>query len=337
MPEPQLTALPQIPDQARHWGQLYVSARSLAIAEYAANHQELVVVIVPGMHELVQLEAEIRFYADPALPLTTFTDWETLPYDLISPHQDIISERIRSLYLLPQTHRGILLVAASGLMQRLTPRSFLEQYALIIKAGDRLTPEDFRERLVDGGYRHVTQVEEHGEFAVRGSIIDLFPMASSKPFRVDFFDDEIDSIRAFDPETQLTVEKHEQLELLPAHEFPLNADGIKKFRHSFRNTFDAASKNCSLYRSVSDGNAPAGIEYYTPLFFEHMATLFDYLPEQCHFLQLEGSRPAMENFWQSVQDRYEERRHDIERPILPPPDLYNPPEQTLAELQRHRL
>ncbi len=329
--------LPSPPKQASNWGQLYGSARALAITEYATQCEELVVVVVPGMHELVQLEADIRFYAPSKLPITTFIDWETLPYDLISPHQDIISERIRSLSLLPKTRRGILLLSVSAMQQLLSPKSFLDQHALMIKTGDQRTLEDFRGKLIDGGYRNVSQVEAHGEFSVRGSIIDLFPMASSTPFRFDFFDDEIDTIRSFDPETQLTIDKHNEVELLPAHEFPLNDTGIKTFRQNFRNSFNASSKNSPIYQSVSNGNAPAGIEYYTPLFFDEMATIFDYLPERCHVLRMEGAHAGVENFWNSVNDRYEERRHDIERPILPPAALYCTPEQIETALTSHKI
>lgn len=332
-----LNLLPTAPLTAHHWGQLYGGARALAVAEYAWNCNELVVVIVSGMHELVQLEAEIRFYANPELSVQSFVDWETLPYDLISPHQDIISERLRSLHQLPQTKRGVLLVPVNSVMQRLSPRAFLDQHLLLLKTGDRLTLETFREQLVEGGYRNVSQVEGHGEFAIRGSIVDLFPMASDLPFRFDFFDDEIDSIRSFDADTQLTRDKHSRIELLPAHEFPLNDSGIKTFRQNFRHRFEGASKRSSLYQSVSDGHAPAGIEYYTPLFFDDMATLFDYLPDSSQFLQFEGTTAAMDNFWLSVNDRYEERRHDIERPILPPDILYSDPDTVRKLLATHRL
>lgn len=329
--------LPLPATQTENWGQLYGSAKALAITEYAAQCDELVVVVVPGMHELVQLEADIRFYAPPSLQINTFIDWETLPYDLISPHQDIISDRIRSLNVLPKTHHGILLLSVGSMQQLLSPKSFLDQHALMIKTGEKRTLAEFRGSLIDGGYRHVSQVETHGEFSVRGSIIDLFPMASTSPFRFDFFDDEIDTIRSFDPETQLTIDKHTEVELLPAHEFPLNDAGIKLFRQKFRNTFAASSKNSPIYQSVSSGNAPAGIEYYTPLFFDSMATIFDYLPTRCHVLRMEGTQAGVENFWQSVNDRYEERRHDIERPILPPSALYCTPEQIETALTPHKV
>ncbi|MDO6461673.1 transcription-repair coupling factor [Granulosicoccaceae sp. 1_MG-2023] len=329
--------LPLPDEHIRHWGRLYGSAPALAISEYAKQSDTLVTVLVPAMHELVQLEAELRFYGGEALEVQTFIDWETLPYDLISPHQDIISERIRSLYRLPRTKRGVLLVSAAGFLQRLSPRSYLEQHALMIRNGDKLDPELFREQLVDGGYRNVAQVESHGEFAVRGSIIDLFPMASDAPIRLDVFDDELESIREFDPETQLSTGTRDSIDLLPAHEFPLNSDGIKRFRSQFRTRFESSGKDVPLYQSVSDGFAPGGIQYYTPLFFDAMATLFDYLPADCRFIATDGAETALHQFWESVANRYEERRHDIERPILSPEELYSAPDEMLAALEQRGL
>ncbi len=330
-----MTVLPIQSEKSKRWGQLYGSAAALALVEYADQCTELIVVIVPGMLELTQLESEIRFYANPELPIKTFIDWETLPYDLISPHQDIISERIRTLRDLSKTHHGILLVAVNCLLQRLTPQVFLDQFSLLIANNDKLELDEFRKSLINGGYRHVSQVEEHGEFSVRGSIVDLFPMACELPFRLDFMDEEVESIRSFDPDTQISIEKQERIELLPAHEFPLNESGIRKFRQKFRNLFDASSKNSPLYQAVSNGNAPAGIEYYTPLFFDEMASLFDYLPQSCHFVKVEGADTAMDNFWLSLNERYEERRHDIERPILKPEALYNSPNLTREFLHKY--
>ena len=183
--------LPEKAASASHWGKLYGASESLAIAEYACQHQGLLVVVAPSTAELLQLDVELRFFAGPDTPVHLLGDWETLPYDRVSPHQDIISQRIRTLYSLSEADRGVLLLTAAALMQRLPPRSFLDQHALIINVGDTLALDDFRSRLVDAGYRLVSQVEEHGEFAVRGSILDLFPMSSSRPYRVEFFDDEI--------------------------------------------------------------------------------------------------------------------------------------------------
>jgi transcription-repair coupling factor (superfamily II helicase) len=321
--------------QQTHWGMLYGAAESLAIVEYAGRSDVLVVVVAATTSELLHLEAELEFFSKGSVPLHTFGDWETLSYDRVSPHQDIISQRIRTLYALPNQQRGLLLLTASALMQRLPPPAFLEQHALIIRVGDRLPPDAFRERLVDAGYRHVAQVEEHGEFAARGSILDLFPMSSNTPYRVEFFDEDIDTIRTFDPDTQRGLDKAKHIELLPAHEFPLNEAGIATFRRQFRNTFEAESKNAPIYRDVSDGRAPAGIEYYTPLFFDEMSVLFDYLPANAAFIHVDGAMDAMQSFWATTADRFEQRRHDVERPILPPGELYLQPDEVRQRLAQH--
>ena len=331
---PSLPLLPALSATGRRWGQLYGSAEALAIVEFARRADGLVVVVVASTAELLHLEAELAFYAPADLPRHTFADWETLTYDRVSPHQDIISERIRTLYALPGETRGLLLLTAPALLQRLPPPSFLDQHALIINAGDTLSLEHFRERLIDAGYRLVAQVEEHGEFAVRGSILDLYPMSSGTPYRVEFFDEDIETIRSFDPDTQRGLDKATRIELLPAHEFPLNEAGIAIFRRQFRNAFAAESKNASIYRDVSEARAPAGIEYYTPLFFDETAVLFDYLPEAVTVIRCEGALEAMTTFHADTAERYEQRRHDVERPVLPPAELFLSPEEA-QELLRH--
>ncbi|ASJ75015.1 transcription-repair coupling factor [Granulosicoccus antarcticus] len=305
-----------------HWGRLYGASESLAIAEHARRCDDLLVIIAPSTTELLHLEVELRFFAGADLPVHLLSDWETLTYDRVSPHQDIISQRIRTLYSLGDARQGILLLTAAALMQRLPPRSFLDQHALIIRNGDTLALDEFRSRLVDAGYRLVTQVEEHGEFAVRGSILDLFPMSSNLPYRVEFFDDEIETIRTFDVDTQRGLDKAQEIELLPAHEFPLNEAGIALFRRQYRNSFAAESKNTPIYREVSEGRAPSGIEYYMPLFFEETSQLFHYLPESASFIMLDGAAEAFQSFENNTLDRYEQRRHDVERPILPPAEIY---------------
>ena len=319
------------------WGRLYGSSESLVIAEHANNQNSLLVVIAPTTTELLQLEVELRFFAGDNTPVQLLGDWETLTYDRVSPHQDIISQRIRTLYALGDTQHGILLLTAAALMQRLPPRSFLDQHALIIKQGDTLALDDFRSRLVDAGYRLVTQVEEHGEFAVRGSILDLFPMSSNHPYRVEFFDDEIETIRSFDVDTQRGLTKAEHIELLPAHEFPLNEAGIGLFRRQYRNAFAAESKNSQIYREVSEGRAPAGIEYYMPLFFEETTDLFEYLPDSASFIMVDGAREALQAFEANTADRYEQRRHDVERPILAPDELYLGSDEVQTQLSSRAL
>jgi len=218
--------LPVIEGKLQKWGQLYGCAEALAIADYAATQQGLVVVVAANTPELLHLEAELQFFCQDRVSLHTFSDWETLTYDRVSPHQDIISQRIKTLYQLPAQKTGILLLTAAALMLRLPPQSFLQKHALMINTGDQLAIDQFRNNLTEAGYRNVAQVESHGEFAVRGSILDLFPMSSNVPFRVEFFDDEIETIRSFDPDTQRGVDKVEQIALLPAHEFPFRRHRI---------------------------------------------------------------------------------------------------------------
>ena len=325
--------LPTASPEHKYWGQLYGAAKSLAIAESAARLGHLLVVVCASMPELLRLESELGFFCGDKVTVDSFVELETLPYDRMSPHPDIISQRIRTLHNLPTLKSGILLISAPALMQLVAPRGFLDQHSLIIERDQQLEREQFRERLIEAGYRHVSVVEEHGEFTHRGSIMDLFPMASRQPYRIDFLDDDVDSIRVFDPDTQRGIEEINKIELLPAHEFPLNEDGIRHFRRAFRNAFDTDSRNSSIYSGVTNAQAPAGIEYYTPLFFDTMSSLFDYLPKKASFAILDGSDTALDEFWESTADRFEERRHDIERPILPPPLLYLAPENVREQLQ----
>jgi len=249
---------------AGNWGQLHGSALPLAIAGFAGAQPGLVVVVVPTSAELIQLEADLEFFVGETLTVFSIPDWETLPYDHFSPHQDIVSQRLKTLYLLPKTARGILLVPAQTLIQKLPPVQFLEGNALVLKTGQTIEPSDMRSGLVEAGYRAVDQVMEHGEFAVRGSLLDLFPMSSEHPIRIDFLDDEIDSIRGFDPESQRSIATLQSIELLPAHEFPLTEDGITRFRQNFRESFAGIASASPIYRDVSNGLTPSGIEYYMP-------------------------------------------------------------------------
>ena len=321
MSQPQLLLTPPNPS-ATEWGQLYGSAQSLAIAEFARQHGGLLVVVVPNLAELVQLEADLGFFVGEELAIFSVPDWETLPYDHFSPHQDIVSQRLRTLHLLPKTQRGILLVPAQTLIQKLPPVEYLQGNALLLEVGQIVSLDELRGNLASAGYRAVDQVMEHGEFAVRGSLLDLFPMSSEVPIRIDFLDDEIDSIRIFDPETQRSDDTMQSIELLPAHEFPLTEAGITRFRQAFREAFEGAAKNSPIYRDVSNGLAPAGIEYYTPLFFEQMATLADYLPADCTVVQLDGWQQAVSEYWEQIEYRFDQYGHDVERPLLPPDQLF---------------
>jgi len=328
--------LPTRAGQPSYFGQLYGSALGLLIANAAKKHKGLLLVATNDMNEALRLETELRFYLgnNTDYPILAFPDWETLPYDVFSPHQDIVSQRLETLFRLPNTRHGILLAPVTMLMQRLAPRSFLQGNTFILEAGSKLDLTEMRERLTSAGYRCVPQVMEHGEFAVRGSILDLFPSGVPLPIRLDLLDDEIDSLRTFDPETQRTVETQKSVRLLPAREFPSTEQAIATFRQAYRRLFEGDPSRSLIYRDVSAGNIPGGIEYYLPLFFDHTESLFDYLPANTVVLGLEGIEEAAATFENDAAQRYEQRRHDIERPILPPAQLFLDRNELLQRLEK---
>ncbi|WP_137888004.1 transcription-repair coupling factor [Pseudomonas sp. 2FE] len=326
--------LPTLPAASgkQHWGNLPGAALSLAIAEAASAAKRFTLLLTADSQSAERLEQELRFFA-PELPVLHFPDWETLPYDLFSPHQDIISQRIASLYRLPELTHGILVVPITTALHRLAPTRFLLGSSLVLDVGQKLDVEQMRTRLEATGYRCVDTVYEHGEFAVRGALIDLFPMGNPLPYRIDLFDDEIETLRTFDPETQRSIDKVDSIRLLPAREFPLNKEAVTGFRARFRERFDVDFRRCPIYQDLNSGITPAGIEYYLPLFFEESATLFDYLPTDTQVFSLPGIEQASEHFWNDVRNRYEERRVDPERPLLPPTELFLPVEDCFARLK----
>ncbi len=303
-------------------GQLYGSSRSLLLCEQVARHEGLSVIVCCDMTDAEQLEQEIRFFSLQQPRIYRFPDLETLPYDQFSPHQDIVSERIKCLASIADAKSGILILPVSTLLQKIAPAEFIHQRSLILQIGDRLDPVALREKLSLYGYRAVAQVEEHGEFSARGSILDLFPMGSSRPFRIDFFDDEVESIRSFDAETQRSVEKIDEINLLPAQEYPLDEAGVKRFRLRFRETFDIDPNTCPVYVDISEGFSSPGVEYYLPLFFEQLVSLFDYLPTDSRLLIDDAALPQAVAFSDQVDERYESRRYNLERPLLPPAELF---------------
>ena len=325
-------ALPRKAGDRLHWYQLPGASAVLALARAAERHTGMVLAVTENTQAAQQLQTELRFFLPERLPILTLPDWETLPYDVFSPHQDIVSERIANLYHLPQTKRGVLIVPVATLMQRLAPPQYLQGHSLLLKVGDGFDLDAMAARLEQAGYRRVSEVMEHGEFAVRGSLVDLFPMGSNVPYRIDLFDDEVDSIRTFDPESQRTVEKVERIELLPAREFPVSEAGITQFRKAYRAAFEGDPGRSLIYREVSAGHIPNGIEYYLPLFFEQTATLFDYLPGDTLAVRLGKIDEAATDVWHQVQLRYEQRRHDIERPLLAPSRLFLAPDEVRQHL-----
>ncbi|MFV0888696.1 transcription-repair coupling factor [Metapseudomonas otitidis] len=326
--------LPTLPTASgkQQWGNLNGAALGLAIAEAASAARRFTLLLTADSQSAERLEQELGFFA-PDLPVLHFPDWETLPYDLFSPHQDIISQRVASLYRLPELDHGVLVVPITTALHRLPPRRFLLGSSLVLDVGQKLDVEQMRLRLEGAGYRCVETVYEHGEFAVRGALIDLFPMGSDLPYRIDLFDDEIETLRTFDPETQRSVDKVESIRLLPAREFPLDKKAVTDFRGRFRERFDVDFRRCPIYQDLASGITPAGIEYYLPLFFEETETLFDYLPSNTQVFSLPGIEQAAEQFWSDVRSRYEERRVDPERPLVPPAELFLPVEDCFARLK----
>jgi transcription-repair coupling factor (superfamily II helicase) len=314
------------------WHQLYGSAAALALAEGLQADRRLYVLIADGARELERLTAELRFFAGAALPLLRLPDWEVLPYDLFSPHPDIISERLQTLFDLPATRHGCLIVAADTLMQRLPPRNYVQARAFELKKGEKLAVEPFRQRLSEAGYASVSQVVSPGEFAVRGSLLDVFPMGAAAPLRIDLFDEEIEAIRRFDPDTQRSLDTLTSVRLLPAREVPLDPQAVKDFRRRYRTRFEGDPNRSAVYRGVSEGLAPAGVEFYQPLFFDSTATLFDYLPADAVIVHDAALPQALIKAWQDVETRYEDRRHDIERPLLKPAELFLEPAELDAVL-----
>jgi transcription-repair coupling factor (superfamily II helicase) len=273
---PPLLHPPLPPPRARQrWHQLYGSARSLAIAEGVESDQRPYLVIARDARELDQLRAELGFFLGDAARIHVLPDWEVLPYDVFSPHPDIISERLAALAELPRLKSGVVLAAADTLGQRLAPRGYVAGRTFNLSIGDRLPLEPLRARLVESGYASVSQVTAPGEFALRGSLFDVFPMGARTPLRIDLFDDEIEAIREFDPDSQRSGASLKQVRMLPGRELPLDADSVKAFRLRYRKRFEGDPTRSVIYRGVSDGIAPPGIEFYLPLIFETTETLLD--------------------------------------------------------------
>lgn len=312
---------PAAPNGHIRWGQLYGASLDWLIAQSAQGFDGLTLLVVPDVHTAYQMESALQFFA-PEIPRHIFPDWETLPYDVFSPHEDIISERLKTLATLQNLKRGILIVPATTLLHRVAPTSYVHGHTFVVRKGSPLNIDKLRKQLEEAGYRNVSQVMAHGEYATRGSLVDLFPMGSHTPYRIDLFDEEIDSIRTFNPETQRTDVVVDSIELLPAREFPLDEAGIRTFRQNYRAQVEGDLTRSRIYEGVSQGKPPAGIEYYLPLFFEHTATLFDYLPKKTLLVLAEGVDAAVKTFWETVEYRYEQRRHDIERPLLAPEKLF---------------
>lgn len=322
--------------QLRAWWRAPASPTALAwyLAQAARTHDAPLLVVARDNHGANQIEADLHTLlgGDPSLPVVAFPDWETLPYDRFSPHPDIISQRLSALHRLPTLKRGLVVVPVQTLLQQLAPRSYVIGGSFNLEVGQRLDLEAEKRRLESAGYRNVPQVMDPGDFAVRGGLLDVYPMGADEPLRVELLDEDIDSIRAFDPESQRSLDKVEAVHMLPGREVPMDDASIARVLATLRERFDVDTRRSSLYQDLKSGLAPAGIEYYLPLFFERTATLFDYLPAGSLPVVCVGAAEAAETFWTQTGERYEQRRHDVERPLLPPSALYLSP-----DLLRERL
>ena len=298
------------------------SSDALALAEMATgNPGKLLAVVTANAADAQRLLDEIPWFG-PKLRVRLLPDWETLPYDTFSPHQDLVSERLATLWAATQGELDILLVPASTAVYRLAPPAFLAAYTFAFKKGEKLDAEKFRSQVTLAGYAHVTQVVSPGEYSIRGGLIDLFPMGSQLPYRLDLFDDEIESIKTFDVDTQRTVYPVPEVRLLPAREFPMDDKGRTHFRQAFREAFEGDPAKSGVYKDVTSGIASAGIEYYLPLFFDATATVFDYLPADAVFVTHGDAPAAIAAFWAETRSRYNLLQGDKARPLLPPDQLF---------------
>jgi transcription-repair coupling factor (superfamily II helicase) len=317
------------------WGELYGSSPAFFLTEAAATTLAPLLVVTTSGREADQILAELAFFTAGKQSLWSFPDRETLPWDPFSPHPDLVSQRLRTLAALPDLRQGLVVTTRAALLDRLPPRQFIEAHAFSLRSGDRIDLPQLRKRLTDSGYAMVSQVLSPGEFAVRGSVVDLFPAGAEKPFRLDLFDDLIESIRVFDPADQRSAERLDAVPMLPAREIPTSAEAIAGFRSRWRERFEGDPQQCPVYRSVTDGLIPAGIESWLPLFFSATSTFADYLPAGTVIVDLADLAHALPAAWDEIGERHEQRRHDRQRPLLPPDEAFASAESVQAALDRH--
>ena len=296
--------------------------------------QRVMAVFTAEPADTQRLADELPFFA-PGLRVAVFPDWETLPYDTFSPHQDLISERLATLWRIHSGEVDVVLLPASTALTRIAPPSFLAGTTFQFKQKSRLDEAKLKSQLTLAGYQHVSQVVSPGEYAVRGGLIDLFPMGSLVPYRVDLFGDEVDSIRTFDPDSQRSLYPVPEVRLLPGREFPMDEAARKAFRARWREQIEGDPTRCRVYKDIDTGLASGGIEYYLPLFFDTPGTIFDYLGENAALVLHGKVDEALEGWWKDTRERHRFLQHDPERPILPPASIFMPAEEFFARTQPH--
>src|SRR5258706_2635521 len=317
----------------RRFAGLSGSGDALALGRLVAQENPLTVVTASAQDAQRLLE-EIAWFA-PGVRVCMLPDWETLPYDQFSPHQDLVSERLATLYRIQRGEFDVAIVPASTALVRMCPPAYIAGRTFFLRAGAELDLEQLKVQLATAGYQHVTQVVAPGEVCVRGGIIDLFPMGSPLPYRLDLDDEVIDSIKTFDVDTQPTVYSVNEIRMLPAREFPLDDAGRASFRSRWRELFEGDPSKKRLYRDVSNGVPAAGIEYYLPLFFDSTATLFDYLPKACTLALHRDVSAAVNEFWRDINSRYRMQGGDPDRPLLPPAQMFLPAEEFYVRAKDH--
>ncbi len=327
---------PEKPGSRTAIGPMPGATSSAAIAEFAEQGRTLVV-LVASLAEAHTLERELPLFLSANTPILTLPDWETLPYDHFSPHQDIVSQRLRTLYELPKLTHGIVLLPVTTAMLRTPPQHYIDGNTLDLKVGDTFDPEAFAKNLTLNGYRTVETVFEHGEMAIRGALLDVFPMGSAVPFRIDLLDDEVETLRSFDPASQRTIERVSEIKLMPAREFPIGGDAINRFQMAWYDSFEGDAEICPIFTEISAGRVPGGAEYYLPLFFEECGSVFDYFPKNAALVTVGDHHSAAQRYWADITDRYEEYGIDPRRPLLPPSRGFLPVEDLYAQLARHAV
>ena len=312
------------------------ASTALAVAELASQ-TGLLVVVTPTTAAALTLERELPLFFKKPLEILTLPDWETLPYDNFSPHQDIVSERLNALHRLPSMTSGVLIVPVTTLMHRTAPTHYIAGNSLVLTCGESLDTKTFVHNLVLNGYRSVDTVYEHGEYAIRGSLLDIFPMGSPLPYRIDLFDNEVETLRTFDPESQRTIAKVDSIRLLPAREFPLHEDAIHRFQLNWYRSFDVDAPSCPTFNEISSGRVPGGAEYYLPLFFDQCGKVFDYLPVDSAIITIGDHYGACQRFWSEINLRHEEYGIDPRRPLLPPSIGFVPVEELYGDLGQYAV
>jgi len=341
MPSPVLVndSLP-MPGQAGEcvrWGKVYGCAKALAIAELAARTDRSILVLTGSVAAAESLVQEVEFFRDEPGTLDLFPDLEVLPYDAFSPHQDLIAQRMSALRRLSGETGIIMITAVSALLPHLPPRQYLSSRSITLRPGQSLSQEQFRGQLEDSGYQRVSQVTQHGDYAVRGSLIDFFPSGHESPIRVDFFDDEVETLREFDPDSQISTARIDALDTLPAREIPLDEASVRSFRRRYRQRFEGNPARSIIYREITERRLPGGIENYLPLFFDEMMTFWDHLPADVLVITTDVIETALAESWEQVCERHAQACDDPERPVLKPEELYVAPERHMEGLRAHAL